>query len=201
MADEQPQVIRQQMDETRASLTEKVEALENQVVGTVHDATAAVSETVDNVKQAVQDTVDSVRETVKSSVESVKEALDVTHQTQRHPWPMVGGAVVAGFVTGYFVFRRRRAYRPVWTERAAGMGVAAAPERPSWLDRIGHRFSREIGQIEDAAFASLSTIATEFVTRTLPQWIEGKMQDVSASSHTAPPHEGRQPPYREGSYT
>jgi len=42
------------MKETRTALTEKLETLENQVIGSVHEATCAVSETVASVKEAVQ---------------------------------------------------------------------------------------------------------------------------------------------------
>ena len=61
-----PEVIRQQMEDTRASLSEKLESLEQQVVGTVHDARDAVADTV----------------------QSVKDAFDIKLQTRRHPlWP------------------------------------------------------------------------------------------------------------------
>jgi ElaB/YqjD/DUF883 family membrane-anchored ribosome-binding protein len=202
MADEQPEVIRQQMDQTRASLTEKVEALENQVVGTVHNATTAVSETVDNVKQAVQDTVETVKETVTNTVEGVKEALDVTQQTQRHPWGMAGGAVAAGFITGFFLFRSRHA-GAAWSEHAAR--APAAPARPGWLDRLANRFSHELGQVEDAAFAALSSMAKEFVSQKLPHWIEEKVQETVAAAQA--PHEKQQgppgvgQPYRMGDFS
>jgi len=58
------------MDETRAALTDKVEALENRVVSTVESATAAVSETVAEVKSAVTDTVHSVTETVQETFDA-----------------------------------------------------------------------------------------------------------------------------------
>ena len=53
MDHEPEEVIKQQMLETRASLTDKLETLEQQVAGTVHSAKAAVTDTVDSVKEAV----------------------------------------------------------------------------------------------------------------------------------------------------
>ena len=41
--DNESEVIRQQMDETRSALSDKVELLEQQVVETVHGATTAVA--------------------------------------------------------------------------------------------------------------------------------------------------------------
>src|SRR5262245_5136733 len=95
---EEPDVIRQQIDETRSSLTEKLETLEGQVRGTVREA-----------KASVEDTIESVKASVQHSVASVKRTFDVRYQTERHPWAMVGGSVVAGFVIGSLVAGRRRA--------------------------------------------------------------------------------------------
>jgi ElaB/YqjD/DUF883 family membrane-anchored ribosome-binding protein len=107
----EPEVIRQEMQQTRNSLTEKLEALEQHVLGTVQSATSAVHETVSSVKGAVEDTVTSVKSsidetmsTVKSSiggtVDTVKETFDLELQVQRHPWLMVGGSVGAGYLGG-----------------------------------------------------------------------------------------------------
>jgi len=147
-------VIEQQMRETRASLTEKVSALEQQVVGTIETATSAVQgtvetvkETVESVKTAMQDTVATVKEGVHDSMESVtegvKESLDVRAHVRKNPWLMVGGAAAAGVVVGLLVFRSRRApahdiselssggspqYRDLPLERAS---FAASPPQPS----------------------------------------------------------------------
>lgn len=108
MADE-PEMIRQQMDESRAALTEKLGMLEEKVsetvqsatasvAETVQSATASVTETVDSVKGAVQGTVDSVRHSVEDTVASVSEALDLVLQVKRHPWGMLAGAIAVGYV-------------------------------------------------------------------------------------------------------
>lgn len=111
MADEpdEPEMIRQQMDESRAALTEKLGLLEEKVsetvqsatasvAETVQSATASVTETVDSVKGAVQGTVDSVRHSVEDTVASVSEALDLALQVKRHPWAMLAGAIAVGYV-------------------------------------------------------------------------------------------------------
>ena len=53
--DNQTEVIKQQMVETRESLAEKLETLEDKVVDTVHGAADAVTGTVDSVKDEVAD--------------------------------------------------------------------------------------------------------------------------------------------------
>jgi len=119
--EDEAEVIKQQMEETRTSLSDKLEKLEQQVTSTVQQATGAVAETVESVKEAVQgtveavqgtvgavkdtvqDTVDSMKETVADTVESVKETFNLSRQVEEHPWAMLGGSVAAGFLLGRFV--------------------------------------------------------------------------------------------------
>ena len=68
MDHETPDLIEAQMAETRQSLTDKVAALEDSVVGTMQNATAAVSDTVQSVKDAVGDTVNAVKDNVASEI-------------------------------------------------------------------------------------------------------------------------------------
>jgi len=120
-SDDDPEVIRRQMEVQRASLAEKVEALEQKMVQTVQStletvqtAKDAVTETVETVKDTVQSSVESVKDTftssvesvkdsVHSSVESVKDTLNVEHQVEQHPWAMFGGSVVLGFLGGLLI--------------------------------------------------------------------------------------------------
>ena len=86
--DNELEVIRHQMEEKRASLAEKLDALESQVLETVHEATSEVSHivqevksTVDSVTEGVQETVVTVKETltegVQETVETVKQTLNL----------------------------------------------------------------------------------------------------------------------------
>jgi len=155
MADEpdEPEVIRQQMDESRAAITEKLGLLEEKVAETVQsatasvtetvqNATASVTETVDSVKGAVQGTVDSVRHSVEDTVTSVSEALDLALQVKRHPWAMVMGAMAVGYVGAQMLTtptgardrsrfpRRHRTNGSIdrlSLERAEGEGMTSAP--------------------------------------------------------------------------
>jgi ElaB/YqjD/DUF883 family membrane-anchored ribosome-binding protein len=97
--DNELEVIRHQMEEKRASLAEKLGALEDEVLETVHQATAAVSNTVHDVTDAV----DTVKQTVEQTVESVKESLDFRDAIRQHPWTAVGAGFAAGFAGGYLL--------------------------------------------------------------------------------------------------
>lgn len=106
---ESPELIEQEMEATRASLTHKVAELENTVLGTIQNASQTVSNIVETVKHAVPETIHSVKDTLTESVSEVsqkmKSALDIPQHTREHPWAMVGGAAALGFVTGLVVFR------------------------------------------------------------------------------------------------
>jgi len=118
--DDEPEVIRQQMEATRTDLTHKIEALEHQVVGTVQNTTQAVSDTVESVKDAVQetvcavkdtvsDTVGTVKETMSETASAVKEALDLRGYVEQYPWASFGAAVAAGFAGGLLLTGDHRA--------------------------------------------------------------------------------------------
>src|SRR5687768_2848245 len=126
--DDQTEVIKQQMAETRESLADKLETLENKVIGTVENTTQSVANTVESVTDAVQDTVATVKGTVHDTVEAVKggvhdtvetvrEAFDIRQQVDRHPWAMLCGSVALGFIGGYLLTPPRRDSRdPRWPD-------------------------------------------------------------------------------------
>jgi ElaB/YqjD/DUF883 family membrane-anchored ribosome-binding protein len=133
--DDEPEVTREQMDETRASLSEKLETLEHQVVDSVQDTSNAVQETVANVKDAVHETV-----------AGVKDLFDLPLQVQRHPWLIVGGSIALGYLGGYLLFRRA-ADRPA----VNGLQQSAPPDRPRITRRHngvvkGHRFGEQASE-------------------------------------------------------
>jgi len=133
--DNELEVIRTQMEQTRSSLAGKLEALESEFRDTVEGATSAVEtvqETVANVKDSVQETVESVKETVQETVETVKETLDIRRQVARHPWAMFGGAVMAGCFAGFLVGGRRKSSKPA---AVAETGKESTPLR----NGSGHR--------------------------------------------------------------
>lgn len=189
--DESPELIEQQMTETRQSLTEKVAALENQVTGTLQSATTTVQETVQtvqdtvqSVKTAMEDTVSTVKDTVQESVESVssgiKSAFDVRSHVADNPWGAFAGAAVAGFVTGLIVFRHHGHGVPAhpaaaFTPRPAPPPAPAAapapppePRKPSWVDDLFDMATREAKQIGQQALSTLAASAKHAIDQQMP---------------------------------
>ena len=188
MADEQdPEMIRQQMEMQRAALAAKLETLENKIVETVEGAREAVAETVQTVKEGVRDSVSTVKETVQNSVESVKETFDLRLQVERHPWAMMGGAVAVGFAAGYLLNRAQRAEQPhAWGAaagldfRPAGADAVSAPQKPSttpppaaaresWGDHFARMFAPELNKLKGMAIGAALGVIREMFTEPLPE--------------------------------
>jgi len=198
--DNELEVIRHQMEEKRASLTDKLDALENQVMDTVHDATAEVSHIVEEVKSTVNSVTDDVKSTVgavtdgaQEVVQSVKDSLDLREQVRRHPWLALGSAVAVGVAGAYLLApeRRRRYVAAFSTERpeprrpqtngfhgAAPGRVVEAPaakqEEPSALVEAG-KGALEV--LKGLAVGTLMGVVREMVAPALP---EAFKNDVSS---------------------
>jgi len=200
MPDESTEVIEQQMQETRDSLTQKVSALESQVVGTLQNATATVSGMVDQVKTAVPETLAGMKETISEVKESVakqvRETLDVSHRTREHPWAMVGGATAAGFITGMILFRRTYAaptagFAPAAPSystpaaAAASASVRSPIKLPGWLDQIvdklGDRVTEEVRKLGELAVSTASSSLQQTVEKVVPQFL-GNIGQAAAPS-------------------
>jgi ElaB/YqjD/DUF883 family membrane-anchored ribosome-binding protein len=107
----EPEVIRDQMQDTRTALAEKLEALQQTVAQTVENTTKPVLETVQSVTEATRDTASTVKETVaqiadtvsgsvEKTVSTVKETFDITRHVDQHPWMMVCGSAAVGYLIG-----------------------------------------------------------------------------------------------------
>jgi ElaB/YqjD/DUF883 family membrane-anchored ribosome-binding protein len=106
------ELIKQQMGQTRAALTEKLDTLETKVFSAVGTTTDTVTRTVHEVGATVRETAQDVRATMHESLASFRDALDVTHQVKEHPWLMMGGSVLAGYVGGVVLDNLERGHLP-----------------------------------------------------------------------------------------
>jgi cell division septum initiation protein DivIVA len=140
--DDTLEIIRQQMTETKSQLSDKLESLEHQVSDTVQSTGTAVNDTV----AAVQKTVDSVTGAVQDAVQSVSNAFDVRRQFDRHPWLVLGGALVVGYL----------AY-----ELLAGSGKKSeqSPESASWPGPAAGNAGDDKGQPAIAHAATSAALA------------------------------------------
>jgi ElaB/YqjD/DUF883 family membrane-anchored ribosome-binding protein len=206
--DPQPDVIRQQIDETRSSLTEKLETLEAEVKGTVQSA----RETVETAKESVQETISNVKETVASAKETVKQTFDIPYQVDHHPWAMLGLSFVSGVIAGVLLGGR------VSTESRIARGMSEAsvepPERgettpaaawsrvahgetgrPGFMDKLGHQVGEEVEKAKDLAITTIAGVVGDVARRSIPalgQAVEEMMTRVASQVGAPPPQYGEQ---------
>jgi len=192
MANE-PEVIRQQMEETRSGLQDKLETLEQQVKDTVQDATTAVSDTVDTVKETVKETVETVKETVQDTVDSVKETFNLSRHVQEHPWPAFACAAAAGFVGTRIVLRmmperQGLAAAPLsapppsyYSNPPAAPVTASSPppaERRSWWSWLSDHYGQELDKLKGLAVATAGGILREMLTENLQPEFGQRLKEV-----------------------
>jgi ElaB/YqjD/DUF883 family membrane-anchored ribosome-binding protein len=198
--DNETEVIRQQIEGTRAALTEKLETLEDHVVETMHEATTAVGETVETVKETVEETVGTVKETVEETVETVKETFDLRLQVQRHPWAMVGGSVAVGFALGRVLGRIEGESGPALSGRdrdqpAAGPAAwrgseleqtmlqsrtpapAPAPGQ-NLLGGVANKFGSELARLKGLAIGATLSMLRDVLTQSAPDPLRGRLKEV-----------------------
>jgi len=188
--DHEADVIKQQMEQTRSSLAEKLETLEEHVTSKVRTTADAVTGTVEAVKGAVEDTVQSVSESVENVKETVKETFDLHHQMEEHPWLMLGG----GVAVGYFGSRLLESGVGAAAEAvSAAASVAAAPrrsqgngnprraaerpERSTW-DKLAEAFAPSIEKLQGLALGAATSLVGNMVLESVPEAMRSDVEQV-----------------------
>jgi ElaB/YqjD/DUF883 family membrane-anchored ribosome-binding protein len=185
--DQEPEVIRHQMEETRTSLTDKLESLERKVSDTVQGTATAVEGTIASVKDAVDDTLDNLR-----------NVFDIPRQVDRHPWTMMAGSVAVGYLAGMLVpngggERKRRdtdvpppesaALRNGGVPRfespsASSLAPAIADGSSGVLEKWGEKFKEEIGELKSLAVGTTLGIIRDMVTPSIPAGTRTQIKEL-----------------------
>jgi len=182
-----PEEIEREMLETRESITEKVAALENQIVGTVQTAADTVNGTVEAVKSLVTHAPDAVSDSIKQAASAVKEAMkdtfNVSEQVERHPWAAVGTAALLGCITGWLVSGRWGGSAMTSTAAAAPAPLAApaAYRAPGFLDQLVEMLGGRVKELAETAVNSLSSSLKSTIEEGVPTLID------KAASHLTEP--------------
>jgi ElaB/YqjD/DUF883 family membrane-anchored ribosome-binding protein len=199
--DDEPEVTRAQMDETRTSLAEKLESLEQKVVDSVQDTTHAVQDTVANVTDAVHDTV-----------AGVKDLFDLRLHVKRHPWLIVGGSIALGYLGGYLLLRRRGSDRSIVngsqqspaldgpritrphngfakehrfmeeaSEKAPYQEVVQGPSEPGQPSGGSSRFGPEISKLRGLVIGTVLSAVRDMITQAVPEPMQSELSGVMDS--------------------
>jgi ElaB/YqjD/DUF883 family membrane-anchored ribosome-binding protein len=198
-------MIRQDIEETRQSLTEKLETLENQVMGTVQHARATVEETIDSVKSTVSETVDTVKRT-----------FDLEYQVGQHPFMAAGLAFLGGAAIGVMVKGARhhrwqgpngahtldggkpvRHFRqPDGSVRQArdwattSSSAESSAEEGGLLNRFGDEVDKVKGLAIGAAMGIVRDLAKDYLPKTLAPHVD-EVLDSATRKLGGQPLEGR----------
>jgi hypothetical protein len=216
--------IRHDIEDTRAAMTAKLAILEERVLETVTDAQASVEKImenvggiVENVKATVDTTLVAVRQgvagtqasveeivehmkgTIGDAVATVKHTFDLPAQVEHHPWPMLGGALLAGYMLGSWGGGRPSAPGPT-TERGADASRLGPPavSRASSTRPQPQRglVSGILDQLQDEMkdeIASFQSVAVRAVMSTLREMCKQAISSLAPHTESAVSKPGGQP--------
>lgn len=174
--DDKAAELGRQIDETMASLTEKLGRLEHQVSGTVN--------------------------AVKESVHTVRDTLDVKLQVRRRPWTFVVGAAAVGFLAGLHrnnhpiespIHNGKRSDGPLArvaeVERphaAVNGGTNGAAAETAWWVKLGKSFEPEIAELKGIAIGTLLGLVREMMTKQASKPMERSVEEPVDTSGSNP---------------
>jgi ElaB/YqjD/DUF883 family membrane-anchored ribosome-binding protein len=182
--EDQSGLIRKEMEDTRTSLSDKLEALEKKVADKVQPVTDAVERTTEAVAETaenVKETVKAVTEKVEETVQSVASAFDLRRHAERHPWLVLGVAATSGCLIGACLARRAQRHQhaaeaPVRVRHAKGGNGAS--HHPEWSAARRARekerpakeslFAEEIRTLKGLAISSLLGFVRDLAKRAMP---------------------------------
>ena len=106
--DQRENRIRENIEDTRTAVTEKIETLEGRVhktmegtkstIDNIMDGIKRVQGTVEEAKSAVDNILETFKYTMEETIERVKYTTEIIEQVDRNPWIMFGSAILMGYV-------------------------------------------------------------------------------------------------------
>ena len=216
--DNEEHLIKERMEQKRVDIADKIETLEDtllktvketltdassvvkNVENTVENVTDSVSESVEAVKESVSESVEAVKETLHEGVEAVKSVFNISRHVDRHPWAMLGGAVILGFFGGRMLSRRRPPPRsrrrrsgaaPVTAATATPLGQesfqaasrsdaseAPAEEQSSWMGQLRSNFGEELSKLKGLAVGTTIGVLRDMLTAHAPEPLRPQLTEV-----------------------
>jgi hypothetical protein len=194
--------VRQGAAGTQASVEEMVKdvgGMVKEVRATVDTTLVAVRQGVAGTQASVGEMVEHVKGTVGETVATVKRTFDLPSQTEQHPWPMVGGAVLVGYMLSKWGGGHSSAAGPT-AQRATEASKSGSPPasrassaHPQLQQGIGSgildQFKDEIAGLKSVAVgAMMSTLSAMFqqAMPTLAPHIKSAMTKVSTQLSDSP---------------
>ncbi len=159
-----PQIIREQIEQTRASLGHKLETLESEV------------------RSSVQDASDSVRE----RIERLKRVFDVSHQIREHPWVTTAAALGIGYLIGATSWNVPRSASSRDQPGTEGRGRGA-------VDWLQDKLSAETARMKALSYDVGRAVVKGLVLRSLPRHISPIAERLMSISSKQRPERAQWP--------
>jgi ElaB/YqjD/DUF883 family membrane-anchored ribosome-binding protein len=106
--DQRESHIRQDLEETHAAITEKIDMIEDRVqetmegtkstIDNVMNSVKRVQETVEDARGTIDNVLETIKQTMDETVERVKYTTDLIEQVNQNPWIMFGSAILLGYI-------------------------------------------------------------------------------------------------------
>jgi len=147
------QEIREQMDETRAALSDKLETLQRKAA----------------------DQVEVAQSTLNQTVVTVERTFNLQHQISRHPWLALGASLAVGYWLGH-IKEDAGVCSGAPALNGSGKNGKATASHPvhsasrrssSGNGRLLHEFSEEIGALKKAAVQAGTVLLAEWLKHNL----------------------------------
>lgn len=132
----------------------------------------------------VDETIQTVKQTVHDTVETIKRTFDLKQQAARHPWPVLGGAVLVGALLAKRTESHPSpatvkqdnghstdeavAQREPTKARIAADDAAAAPPQPAFKPWLKARFHDELNHLQTIAITAGASIFRDWIQRLMP---------------------------------
>jgi ElaB/YqjD/DUF883 family membrane-anchored ribosome-binding protein len=186
--EDQNESVMKEMEETRSSLTEKLEALETKMadkVAPVAEAVQRATEATAHLVEEVKEKVHAVTEKVENTVESVASALDVRRHYDEHPWFMLALATTAGCVLGNLTAPRREIPRTPPPPEPPPTPQPARPKHAKshsngWArkkEETPSVFTEELQRLKALAIGTLMGAVREMAKRSLPEGVADRVAE------------------------
>ena len=169
---------------------ENVGAIVTDVRATVDTTLATVDTTLVAVRQGIAGTQASVAEiaehmkgTIGHTVATVQRTFDIPAQVEHHPWPMVGGALLAGYMLGSLGGGHPsaagsprdppgvEASRPGSPPTARASSARPQPQQgivSGILDQVKDEMKDEIASLTNVAVGAVISILREMFKQAMP---------------------------------
>lgn len=149
--------MRHDIDTTRAAMADKLEALEDKMMGAAQSAQATVENSIQSAKDVVA---------------SVKRTFDIKHQIEQRPWTIVGGSFLAGLAVSLLIPKGRP--RSSMTSVTNGSDAAVAPTPPLQAEPrsesgVFEPFQEEIDKVKGIAIGYVMGLVRDSIKESVPQ--------------------------------